>query len=66
MADFEEAMHQGYSREDMAADMTEMEIRADKLRCFECAYRNRAARACIAVLESEWLTQCPNFKKDGK
>ena len=60
---YEEAMHQGYSAADMAADMEEIEKRVEGLGCRICKYRDWNSRTCDNVI-SGFLERCPYFKKE--
>lgn len=62
---YEEALHNGYTPSDMAADMKEAQARSEALGCHECFYLSRNSRTCAAVLEGE-LPRCPYFKKGGQ
>ena len=63
---YEEALHQGYSAADMAADMEEMEKRMQDIGCFDCKYRDRNSRTCDVVIRDESGTyqRCPYYKKE--
>ena len=52
---FEEAMHQGFSAAEMAADMKEMEDRCEALGCLSCLYRDRYAAICGRVIDEDDL-----------
>ena len=66
MSNFEEAMHNGYSRADLASDMQEKEKRCQTLGCPTCAYRNRISVSCDYVIEQDTIYEkCPYRKEDN-
>lgn len=60
---FENAMHHGYSAEDMRADIEEQEGRCRDLGCFLCVYRDRNSPTCDRVRDGE-MERCPYYKKE--
>lgn len=63
MSSFEEALHQGYSAEDMAADMKEKEIRCMDLGCNSCRYQDRNSPTCERMIDGD-LNVCPYYKEE--
>ena len=63
---FEDAMHQGFSRADMAQEVEEMEKRIEELGCHLCKYSKRSIRTCETIIEDvEGIyPRCPYFKKE--
>lgn len=59
--DFENALHQGYSAADMAADMAEVEARTNELGCYCCRYGQEYHPTCNNIIAG-CLGRCPYFK----
>ena len=59
--DFENALHQGYTQADLAADEAEATQRMKELGCFACKYGARY-RACETVIEGDY-DRCPYYKE---
>lgn len=47
---FEDAMHQGFSRADMAQELMEMERRMHGLGCDRCLYRDEISPVCETII----------------
>ena len=64
--EFEDALHQGFTRSEMAQEMDEREMRANELGCLSCVYRARASKTCDAIIEmDDTFHDCPYYKKEG-
>lgn len=62
MSDFENALHQGYTAADMAADVEEATQRMNALGCFSCRYGKIAHPTCRGVIKGS-LMKCPYRKE---
>lgn len=61
---YEEALHQGYSAEEMARDIREAEQRAEELGCRICKYQDYNSPTCRRIFEDSGLyKKCPYFMK---
>lgn len=63
---FEEARHHGYTAEDMAADMKEMEDRMAFLGCPNCRYSDRNSPTCDNIIRDEcniYRCGCPLYSR---
>lgn len=64
---FEEAMHHGYSAEEMAADMQEQMDVMRRLGCNNCTHLNDYHVTCFNILTNEEkYIKCPFFKEEKK
>lgn len=66
MSNFEDAMHQGFSRGELAQEMAEFEKRMIDLECSGCAYVERGFKTCLTVIDSaDIYSSCP-YRKQKK
>ena len=50
MSNFEDAMHQGFSRADMAQELMELEKRMHGLGCDRCLHRDEISPVCDMII----------------
>lgn len=62
MSEFEDAMHQGFSKADKAAEMAEYSARMTQLGCYACGYSSIYHPTCEHMIKGE-LEKCPYFKE---
>ena len=58
---FEESMHQGFSRAEMAQEMLELERRIEALGCRECIHMIENSPVCNMIINSGKYGAC-NFR----
>lgn len=58
---FEESMHQGFSRADLADEMLELERRIESLGCRDCAHMMENSPVCNMIIHSSKYGAC-NFR----
>ena len=64
MADFEEAIHQGFSRADVAQEIKEMDERMNHLGCRECFHLPEGSSVCDMIIRrDDAFKDCPYFFK---
>lgn len=62
---FEDAMHHGYSAEEMAQDMKEWLDTARRLGCTDCIYGKDYHVTCYNIIQNEDnYIKCPFYKKE--
>jgi Uri superfamily endonuclease len=68
MSNFEEAVHHGFSKEELAQEMAEKMTRVDELGCSGCRYKFRNYKSCETVIElaDRFKGICPYFKKEER
>ena len=64
MSSFEEARHQGFSREELAAEMAECEQRMKDLGCHKCKWGHSYSPTCERIVKGEtYNIVCPYYKE---
>lgn len=68
MSTFEEAMHHGFSRADLAQEIKEMEERIDQLGCNRCIHRFENSHVCDQIIRHpERWSECKfKFEEERK
>lgn len=62
---FEEAIHQGFSRSDMAQEVSDTTERMEELGCFHCVHGRQCSPSCARIIDDEETFKTCHFFKEG-